>query len=235
MRPFALALTLAALSLPAWAQDDTPIPYPDEEGEVLRRPKTSQPTLDAPGVDEPLVLTDYDDPSKGFAAELLSALVLLDASQGGGVAPRFGWGARLTWEAGRLFRNDLLHEGLFLDATWLYHGVKEGTQEVSVGTNYHAFTLAPAFGLPFGAGSPFAAYLQLGGGVTFQHAVLSASGRETTVSGIKPTFLYGIGIRARPLLHEPTGLRLVLRIEATRFRRAYMDDTYLGASLGAGF
>ncbi len=234
------ALPLALLCLfasPALAQDDNPIPYPElgDDEDAPRRPKNSEPTGTVPDAEERLTLEGYDDPSYGFAAELLGALMLLESSQGGGVSPRFGWGARLTWEVGRLFRNDRIHDGLFLDASWLYTAARDGTTQVSVGANYHYFTLAPAFGFAFGPSNALALYGQIGGGITYQYGVLESDAQLTTVAGVKPTFLYGVGLRGRPLTSEDTGLRIVFRIELTRFRRSYMDDTYFGASLGAGF
>ena len=54
-------------------------------------------------------------------------------------------------------------------------------------------------------------------------------------SAYQPVIQYGIGLRGRPLLSEDGRLRLTVRLEATRFRRAYLNDTLLLASAGLAF
>ncbi|MGQ0505616.1 MAG: hypothetical protein ACT4TC_09875 [Myxococcaceae bacterium] len=228
-----LLLLLAALSAtPSFAQDDTPIAYPDQSDDD-DAPRRGRRTAESEMTSR-ASLSGYDDASVGLSADVFGAIVLLEAARGGGVDARGGFGAHLTWEVGRLLSNDFLHEGLFLDAMYLNAHNTEGTAEFSGSTTYHYFTVAPALGFQLGEGSPLTLFAQLGGGMTFEQGSFSALGTVASTSGLKPTFLYGVGLRGRPLLAE-SGVRLIFRVDITRFRRAYMDDTYFGASLGLGF
>jgi hypothetical protein len=83
------------------------------------------------------------------------------------------------------------------------------------------------------AGREYGFYLQVGGGLAYQFARITADG-ETTIAGVKPLFQYGAGFRGGPEL-SLGGVRLSLRAEATRFRRGYLNDTLLAASVGAAF
>jgi hypothetical protein len=100
------------------------------------------------------------------------------------------------------------------------------------------FTFAPAFTYPFGHKSPVSVYAQVGVGFAFNSSSLTLNQTTQTISGAKFLFQYGGGIRGRPLVVEfekGGALRISFRIEVTRFRRAYMDDTYVGAGVGVTF
>lgn len=232
-----VALALAPPVVLAQDEDDAPIPYPDEE--------TAPPSGDAevhelPRHDYEVSDTLYsrlDDPNTGVGAELLGGLLLLDSSRGAFAEPRFAWGARANWEFGRLLTDETLHEALFLDVAWAYGALSGGTNSVSVDSNYHYFSVAPAWELHVGGGTEYAFYGQLGGGVAYQFSGVHHDGQETTIAGLKPVLQYGIGFRGRPKLSGKGqgNLHLAFRVELTRFRRGYMDDTLVAASLGASF
>lgn len=243
----ALALCLG-VAPQAFAQSDEPIPY-DDGPSYTPAPSgpdvTAQPYSDpSPGArqetaveqeDREVSLARFDDPAKGLGAELLGGMLLLDSSRGAGTDRHLGYGLRLTWDFGRLLSDDTLHEGLFADLVWLHTSTKEGTAAVFDSTSLHYFSLAPAFELPFGHGSPFGIYAQVGVGAALQTSTFTVNEGTTPVGGLKPLLQYGIGLRGRPLLGEEGRTRLAFRLELTRFRRGYMNDTYLGLSLGLAY
>lgn len=59
--------------------------------------------------------------------------------------------------------------------------------------------------------------------------------RELQVAGIKPLLQYGLGLRGAPRLGPDGPFRISFRLELTRFRRGYMDDTFVGGSVGVAF
>lgn len=240
---FAAALLLC---LPALAQDDDVIPYPDEEDTSTYRPggrlpPRSAPTLDP--VEETMVekqdreisLAGLDDPNLGWGFEATFGLMLLEASRGSLWEPRAAVGARVVWEFGRLFFSEALRDGLFADLAWRYSGLQDGTVAVSGNTHYHYFTVAPAFGIPLGS-PDFVAYAQVGGGMALQYSTIHFDqDRASSTVGFKPVLQYGVGFRGRPLVSQDGLLRIAFRVELTRYRRHYMDDTYLGITAGTAF
>jgi hypothetical protein len=232
------ALAFALVARTAAAQDDKPIPYPDDDKHEL--PRRSEPTYQDNEVpvekeDREKLLGRFDDPNIGLAVEFLSGAMLIESSRGQGEDASFAYGARITWEYGRLIPDEIFHEALFLDLSWAYAGLADGTQQVQGNSNFHYFTLAPAFALPLGQKSFMSAYVQLGGGVAYQADALHVGDVDTTISGVKPLFQYGLGLRGRPALNEQGTVRLSFRVELTRFRRGYMDDLLLAASAGVDF
>lgn len=243
MRTAALALLLL-LPQAATAQkrDDDPIPYSDDDDERRSLPRKSEPTRELPEEtaveeeDRRVSLTSQDDPNIGLSLELVQGVLLLESSRGGGVDPRYQLGVRFTWEFGRLIPDESLREMFFADVTWLYAWSRaDGTAEVNTNANYHDFTFAPAFALPLGKKSPVAFYGQLGAGVSYQTASLNVAATSTDIAGTKFLFQYGLGFRFRPAIVEGDWMRLSFRLELTRFRRGYMDDTLLGGSIGLTF
>ena len=55
------------------------------------------------------------------------------------------------------------------------------------------------------------------------------------MAGTKFLFQYGVGLRGRPAIIANGAVRIQFRIELIRFIRGYMQDTYLGGSLGLIF
>ena len=159
--------------------------------------------------------------------------VALDSARGEFAEARPGFGLRVNWEFGRLFALDPFSDALFADLTWLYGRLQDGTERVFGVSRYHYFSLAPAWEVHVDRARAYGFYAQLGGGLGYQHALINSDGQETSIAGIKPLFQYGVGFRARPQIGD--GLRLVFRAELTRFRRGYMNDTLIAASVGAGF
>jgi len=239
------ALPLVALlaALPAVADEgDGAIPYPEDEQDApaparpARRRVVEDDLRQSVEEDEERSrpMAPLDDPALGLAGEVLGGIMLLDSSRGAlDAQPAFG--LRFTWELGRTLEDALLHEALFLDVGWLWSRQWAGTSAVFGDSSLHAFTLAPAFGFSLGGErSPVVAFLQLGGGLAYQATRISYEGGATDVSGVKPLLQYGGGLRGRPLINE-NGLRLSFRVELTRYRRPYMDDTFLGAGLGLDY
>ena len=228
-------------------KDEEAIPYGEDEEEDSRpshpreRPRRSEPTRVAPEEtdvekeDRERSLAELDDPNTGLAGELMVGVMLVDSSRAQWWETRFGGGVRATWEFGRVLPGAFFREALFADVTWSYMGMREGTQVVYGDSNYHYFTVAPAYAFQLWRDADFSAYGQLGGGIAYQYSVLHNGTNELPVTGIKPLIQYGIGLRGRPLISEDGVLRVSFRLELTRFRRGYMDDTFLGGSVGLAF
>ncbi len=175
-----------------------------------------------------------DDPNTGIAGEVIAGALLLDSSRGQFAEAGLGLGLRFTWEFGRLFDSETLRDALWSDVRWTFGGMQDGTTLISAKTSLHYFTVAPAYELTFGK-SGFGAYAQVGGGVAYQTSSLLVGANTTEVSGMRPVFQYGVGLRGRPLVAAGPNLHLAFRLELTRFRRGYMDDTFIGGSFGAAF
>ncbi|MBX7101742.1 MAG: porin family protein [Myxococcaceae bacterium] len=245
-------LGLLLIALPAWAakgkgkpKADEPIPYSDEEeGEERRElPVRSEPTkvrteeVEVEEKERERHLTYTDDPTIGLSAELQAGLMLLESSRGGGVEAHFLWGVRGTWEwSRRLIADETLREMFFIDFGWAITGAQDGTALISSRSSYHSFTAAPAVGYPvFGTRIPVMPYAQLGLGASLQYTSLTVNGTETSLSGTKLLVQYGFGLRFRPAVSSDGGVRISGRVELTRFKRGYMDDTVLGLSVGVTF
>ena len=263
MRPLSLAALASALVLaaPAFAQDDSQaIPYDD--GTTPSTPTPSTPSDSAQGTssagngslpydseatpsrptevpvekqDRDLELAKDDDPSVGVGGQLVAGGLLLDASDGSGTQMKLAYGLRFTWDIGRRFSNDAIHNGLFADVTWLHAGEHGGTQEVFDDTGYNDFTIAPAWQFLFGEGSSYGFYVQAGVGMSIWSSTFQIDKNQTDVGGLKPLLQYGIGLRGRPLLSDEGRMRLTFRVELTRFRRAYFNDTFFGGSIGIAY
>ena len=251
----ALVLFLSvAVALPALAQrggrakveddDDKIVPYADQEDDDDRRrelPRKSDPTpyvreeTEVEKKDREESLTHLDDPNIGLAIEAIAAVMLLDSARGAVGEPRFLGGARFTWEFSRLIPDEFVREMFFLDVMYAHTQMTEGTESIKVTTAYHYFALAPALAIPFGAKSPVAFFIQGGIGFNVQPIVVSTQGDPITLAGSKFLVQYGGGFRFRPALSAEEKVRLSFRIEFTRFRRGYMDDTLIGGSLGLSF
>jgi hypothetical protein len=186
-----------------------------------------------------------DDPNKGLAGELILGAMLLDSSRGRFADPAFGLGLRFTWEFGRILDSEPLREALWADVRWTMAGRTEGTQgsdgtdgtkglgSIIGSTSIHYFTVAPAYEFTFGAGKPFGLFGQVGAGFAFQSSTITVNNAETAVKGLKPLVQYGVGFRGRPRISNL--MALTFRVELMRFRRGYMNDTFIGASLGTAF
>ncbi len=233
------------LATPAFAQDedDSPYSYSDDESEQEdeeqpRRSRYADPGDELEDIaeqegDEKSFKKMYraDDPNTGIATELLMGALLLDSSRGASAESGLGLGLRFTWEYGRLIDNETLHEALWADVRWTYGSYGAGTTLVSGNTNIHFFTVAPAYELKLS--SAFGVYAQVGAGAAYQATSLKVGEAETVVNGLKPVLQYGVGLRLRPRVSD--ALSLAFRLELVRFRRGYMDDTFIGGSVGTAF
>lgn len=237
-------------SAPALAQDDDdPYAYPDEEparskrddDAYERRRKNVDETDDFRRVAEQEGddgdferLAGLDDPNLGVAVEFISGALLLDSPRGRAVDTHLGLGVRATWEYGRILDNESLRENLWADLRWTFGSVSDGTRFITGDTRLHYFTIAPAYELKLGK-SDFGFFAQAGGGLAYQATSITVDATETKVNGLKPLLQYGVGFRGRPKLTSSGNLRLAFRLEALAFRRGYMNDFFLGGSLGTAF
>lgn len=203
--------------------------YSDQEADPVERKRANA------AVKEDIWLSRTDDPYAGLAFELLGGAMLLESAHGAGVDPRPAAGLRATWEFGRVTGDEAWAERLFADLRWSVTGSGGGTVRVSGESQYHHFGLAPAIAWLLGGGRDYSVYVQAGGGLAYQFASIRDGESETQLAGVKPLLQYGVGFRGSPRLGPEQSLRLSLRIELTRFRRGYMDDTFLGGSAGLAF
>lgn len=259
----ALLVLVLVASTAAYAQrkrDDAPLPYDDQgdDDDDRRRdlPKRSQEDRDPTDEteverqDREVSLASEDDPNIGISAEVVLGANLLDSSRAQGFEPLFMGGIRVTWEWSRtLLTDEFWREVFFADVAWFGSSSRGpggfgGTTDIFDSTNYHHFTLAQAFALPLGK-TPLAFYGQVGIGISYQtSAIYIMGGDPTSISAVRFVAQYGAGVRAR--IHfvseeqfQQKGYQgipcLSFRIEVTRFRRAYMDDTFIGGSAGITF
>nr|WP_225937284.1 hypothetical protein [Myxococcus sp. RHSTA-1-4] len=238
------------LSTPALAQDDDdPYAYPDEETSRSeeddesydRRVKNVDQTDDFRRVSEQegedgdfKALSGLDDPNLGVAVEFITGALFVDSSRGDFADTRVGLGVRATWEYGRILDSEPLREALWADLRWTYGSLSDGTRFISGDTRLHYFTIAPAYELKLGK-SDFGFFAQAGGGLAYQATSLTVDANVTKVNGLKPLLQYGLGFRGRPRLTSSGNLRLAFRVEALAFRRGYMNDFFLGGSVGTAF
>ncbi|AGC46428.1 hypothetical protein MYSTI_05141 [Myxococcus stipitatus DSM 14675] len=239
-------------SAPALAQDDDPYAYPEEEpgptqeqideeeAAEYRRRYTDQAeefrrVSEQEGEDGDFKeLAGLDDPNKGFAVELLAGALLLSSPQGRFADTTVGLGVRATWEYGRILNIEPLREALWADIRWTFGGQSDGTKFIKGSSTYHYFTIAPAYELKFGK-SDFGVFGQVGGGISYMSTSITVDTKETEVTGVKPVIQYGLGLRGRPRLTSDGNLRLALRLEAIGYRRGYLNDFFLGGSVGVAF
>ncbi len=248
-----------ALAPPAFAQDDdTPYAYPDDEKPEEEKPRRQAGPEDAPedfnraghedvaedfrrvseeedAEKDAEWLANLDDPNTGVAFEVLGGAMLLSSPRGQFADLLPAVGGRFTWEIGRLFNMEALREALWFDVRYTYAGMREGTQLIIGDTRLHYATIAPAYELTVGKSKDYGFYAQAGGGIAYEHTALEIGGKATPVDGIKSLIQYGVGFRGRTRLSSESNVRLAWRIELMRFRRGYMDDTFVGASAGTAF
>lgn len=256
-RAILLGLMLAAPL--ARAQDDAPIPYSDQETDDRDRPelpgKSDRTTgrrdeTEVEQQDRAESLANIDDPSIGLSAEIIVGAMLVDSARGALFDGLPSGGFRFTWEWTRtVFSDELFRELSFVDVAWWHAGNSEGTPLIYAKSYYNYFSFAPAFSYPFGPKSPVSVFAQLGIGVVFNPTVIVINQEAFQSTALKLLIQYGAGLRFRPLIvtwgrksrpnadfaEAQDGLRLSFRLEVTRFRRGYVDDTYLGGSLGVTF
>jgi hypothetical protein len=244
----AWAVSAATAAFAKGSKDEEAIPYDDDEDEQDNRPshprdrpRRSEPTRVAPEEtdierdDRERSLAELDDPNTGIAGEVVAGAMLVDSSRGQFAEARLGAGARFTWEFGRVLPGAFFREALFADVTYSYMGMRDGTLVVYGDSSYHYFTVAPAYAFRLWGDSDYYVFLQAGGGMAYQYSVLHNGTNELSVAGTKPLIQYGAGFRGRPLISQDGNLRVTFRFEITRFRRQYMDDTFVGGSVGLAY
>jgi len=258
-----LVVLMLVASTAAYAQgrgEDAPLPYDDQgdddddrRRDLPRRSQESRDPLaetDVEREDREISLAGEDDPNIGISAEVILGANLLDSSRAAGVEPLFMGGIRVTWEWARtLLTDEFWREVFFADVAWFGSSASGpggfgGTTDIFASNNYHHFTLAQAFALPLGK-TPLAFYGQAGIGFNYQTSAIYIMGADpTSISAARFVAQYGLGLRARIHFISEEQFRaqgyqgipcLSFRIEVTRFRRAYMDDTFIGGSAGITF
>ncbi len=239
-----------ALAPTAFAQDeDAPYAYPDdekreEEDSPRRRRAEPEDTVeDFRRISEEEDnersserLARLDDPNTGIAFEALGGAMLLSSPRGqlfGDPLPAVG--GRFTWEYGRLLGSEALREALWFDVRYTYAGMREGTALIVGDTKLHYATIAPAYELTFGESSDYGLYAQVGGGFVYEQTTVEIGGKLTPMDGMRSLIQYGVGLRGRTKVSMESNVRLAWRVELMRFRRGYLDDTFVGASLGTAF
>jgi hypothetical protein len=237
------ALTLSTPALAQYEDEDAPLAYPDddeaEEDTPRKLPRrSSDPTADydrmqAESEEEFEQMAGGDDPNKGFAGEAILGAMLLESSRGRFADPTPSFGLRFTWEYGRILNNEPLRETLWADVRWMMAGESSGTELINGSSRNHYFSIAPAYEFVFGDAKAFGVFGQLGGGFAYQSTSLTIGTEVTAVKGLKPLLQYGLGFRGRPRISDTVALSF--RLELMRFRRGYLDDTFVGGSLGTAF
>lgn len=244
MRAFLCALLLVGPAS-ALAQNDEAIPYPDDDAtdapKAKKLPRRSEEThtrreeTEDEEKEREAPLSNLDDPNLGLGGEFLAGLLFPDSAKGGFPEAKPAWGFRFTWEVGRITGNEALREALFGDVTWAYGSMRSGTNAVYGDTHLHYFTVAPAWTLLVNQARTLGFYGQVGFGIAYQATQITVNDVHTDVNGVKPLFQYGLGFRGTPTIADSIPLRLSFRVEVTRFRRGYLDDTYAGGGVGLDF
>jgi hypothetical protein len=256
-----LLVLLLVVPLAAHAQrkkstrDDAPTPYSEQEDEDDRNkrdlPDHSEPTRErheetqVEQDDRMVSLASSDDPNIGLSGEIVMGAMLMQASRGG-VQPQFGWGLRFTWEWSRtLLTDEFWREVFFADVMWVWTAdAWSGDSGQFIGTtggngvydkaNFHYFLLAPAVAWPIGK-TPLAVSGQIGLGFGYQTSTVNVESVQNTISASRFVLQYGAGVRFRIGVVPDNKIRVSFRLELTRFRRGYMDDTLVGGSIGITF
>jgi hypothetical protein len=235
-------LALLLLSAPALAHaqdeegDDTTDTRPAPKKKRHKNPDT------APTAEEELIDTDaqtpklarMDDPRIGLGAELTLSLNLLDKSDGPGARGTGAAGVRVNWAPGVLWtdpEDEFWRYALLTELSYDYSGYSGGTSMVNTRTRLHYLNAHVMFGYP--AQKVLLLYGLLGPGVTFEHVTYEVQGATTPLTGAKFNLAYGLGARLNLQVNDRVAI--VSRIELMRFRRGYMDDTFLTFSAGMGF
>lgn len=215
-----------------WAQGgDDPLPYESTVEEAA--PSRQEKRREAP---RPGSMAYADDNNLGLSLEGLAGLWLQDSPQGNSIDSLFASGARLGWELGRAFSSEEnARKSFWVDLTWLTALRRGGTEFVTVQSQLHYVSLAPAYALNLRGDRELELLLQLGGGIAISQNTLAVDNEANQIVGIKPLLQYGMALRSTSKLTDSGSLKLSIRLEATRFRRGYMDDTLFGASLGLLF
>jgi hypothetical protein len=208
----------------------------DDEEDWNSRPKpprTAEEELRAEQSGDDRRLSRLDEPGTGLAAELyLGAIFLDDAIDG--FRSDFAWGLGLTWQLGHLLfapENDFLHNGIALEAGYLHPLASNvGTEEVRVEAGYHDLWLAALVGYPF---KHLHVYGKIGPAMCIQPVSYDVQGQLTSWTATKGGLIYGIGTRTTVYLDNNIGI--AARIELSRIRRGYMDDTLVSGGIGLAF
>ena len=196
-----------------------------------RVPRTAEEEL-ANSDQEDEVLAGVDEPGNGLAVELAGGPIFLSGATGSSTTHFFA-GFIASYQLGRaLFtpKWELLRQSFFLELSYLGANAAWGTEEVRVNAWNHFLTLDILFGWPL---EPVLFYAKVGPALMVMPVSYDVQGSATSFTGVKGGLVYGAGIRTNLYLGEAAGF--AARLELTRFRRGYLDDTLLTVGLGACF
>jgi hypothetical protein len=236
-----LSLSLVLLPQRAWAQDEDDKQMNDGTDESTSSTKSHKKKHKTETAEEELAeekptekLSKLDDPRLGLSAEAAVSLGLLDKSYGPGEISTGVVGLRVDWNVGRLWTtpdDEFWKYALLAELAYDYTGQSDGTQEIHTSTAYHYINVRGLFGYP--VKDFLLVYGAVGGGLTVESVHYTVDGKVTPLTGLKPNLDYGLGTRL--LFSFTPQFALSLRLELMRFRRGYMDDTFLSFTLGGSF
>ncbi len=243
--PAAIAIAaLALMPLAARAQEEeggedekrlsSDAPEPGEKVPKKHKKKAATAEEDLVEEKQPESLMRLDDPHYGFSVEAALSLAFLSKTNGPGLAGNAGIGLRVDWSVGRLWTDptdEFWKYALLAELAYDYVGQSDGTQSISTSGGYHFINVRGLLGYP--VKDFFLAYAALGGGLTVQSVSYDVQGTQTGITGTKPDLDYGLGARFRFAVNP--SLSISARLELMRFRRGYLDDTFVTLGAGADF
>jgi hypothetical protein len=171
----------------------------------------------------------------GIVAEIAPGWALVQSTRGAFPDSRFGFGLKFTWEFGQRLskvEDDWIRSGVALQFSWTYTSLGGvGTQEVSVNSAFHYFSLAGIVGWPIGE---ILLYLEFGPSLAYEPVSYSVDGIHTSFGAVTFGLLYGVGGRYRIEINDGREI-LYFRLALDLFRRGYMNDGFLSLGAGVGF
>jgi hypothetical protein len=174
-------------------------------------------------------LSSLDEPGMGLGVEILGGLLLL--SGGISSSSQFGWGLAADWQVGRLFREEsFFHQNAFLELSWVHTASSYGTDDVQVAQSQNYFAASALLGTLLG---PAFCYGKVGPSLFLTSVAYGVQGTATDYLGAKPGFQLGLG--ARYELHLSDAFGFAFRVEASGYRRGYLNDFFFAAGLGLLF
>lgn len=175
-----------------------------------------------------------DDPRLGIGVEAALSLALVDRSSGPGAQGMGAVGLRANWAPGVLWtdpEDEFWRYALLVELSWDHASYGDGTKAVNTSTALNYFNAHAMFGYP--AQKLLLFYGALGPGMTLESVSYNVQGANTPLTGLKPNLAYGLGARLN--FQASDRFAIVSRFELMRYRRGYMDDTFLTFTVGGAF
>lgn len=227
---------------PRHSSDDDSSSSSDDD-EAPRRPKhhrhrDGDTTAEEELSDEPdpsmQKMAREDDPRIGLGVEAALSLDLIDKSYGPGTQNTGAFGLRVNWAPGVLWtdpEDEFWRYALLVEASWDHASYSDGTKMVNTSTALNYFNVRGLFGYPVQKLLLF--YGALGPGFTLENVSYNVQGASTPLSGAKFNIAYGLGARLNFQANDR--FALVSRLELLRYRRGYMNDTFMTFTVGGAF